>query len=196
MNGKGLLLVLVDPAPALEEELNDWYDTEHLPERAAVAGFETARRFTSLGDGPRYAAIYDLASPDVLQGDAYLAVSGGNFSPWTRRVTSRTYPTRMTAEQIGTRQAITGPCNRLLLLKIRKESDSDLADVAAGVEASFSGQSGFLQTRVFAGVEPQPNFIIAIAEFSAAALPPIELEAFGDCGKRLSLAASYRPYRS
>jgi len=24
---KGLLLVLVDPAPAMEEELNDWYDT-------------------------------------------------------------------------------------------------------------------------------------------------------------------------
>jgi hypothetical protein len=60
--------------------LNDWYDTEHLPERAAVAGFETARRFTSLGDGPRYAAIYDLASLDVLQGDAYLAVSGGETS--------------------------------------------------------------------------------------------------------------------
>jgi hypothetical protein len=196
MNGKGLLLVLVDPAPALEEELNDWYDTEHLPERAAVAGFQTAQRFTSLGDGPRYAAIYDLANLDILQGHAYLAVSGGNFSPWTRRVTSRTYPTRMTAEQIGSQQAVTGPCTRLLLLKFQKESDSDLAEIAASVEASLSEQPGILQTRVFTGVEPQPNFIIVIAEFSTVALPPVEMAAFGDCGKRLLLAASYRPYRS
>jgi hypothetical protein len=31
--GKGLLLVTMEPPACLEEEFNDWYDTEHLPQR-------------------------------------------------------------------------------------------------------------------------------------------------------------------
>jgi hypothetical protein len=196
MTDKGLLLVLVDPAPALEEELNDWYDTEHLPERAAIAGFETARRYTSLGDGPRYLAIYDMTSLDVLESEAYLAVSGKNFSPWTKRVTSRTYPVRLTATQVGANQTVTRPCTRLVLLKIRKSSQADITAVQAGLQASFAEAPGFLQARVFAGVEPKPDFIIAIAEFSGNHVPSLKLEAFGDCGQHISLAATYRTYRS
>ena len=195
MSEKGLLLVLVDPAPALEEELNDWYDTEHLPERAGIAGFETARRYTSLGDGPRYAAIYDLTSLDVLGGEDYRAVSGSNFSPWTKRLTGRSHPVRLTARQIGSMQRVTGLCSRLLVLKFRKESDKDSATIAAGLEASFADHTGFLQARIFAGVEPQPDFIIAIAEFSEVVVPPLKLEAFASCGTQLALAATYRPYR-
>jgi hypothetical protein len=196
MTDKGLLLVLVDPAPTLEEEMNDWYDTEHLPERAAIDGFETARRYTSLGDGPRYLAIYDMTSLDLPESEAYLAVSGKNFSPWTKRVTSRTYPVRLTATQVGTNQTATRPCTRLMLLKIRKSLDADLTTVAAGVQESFAAAPGFLQARVFAGVEPRPDFIIAIAEFSGNQVPPLKLQAFGECGEHVALAATYRTYRS
>src|SRR5690606_33047346 len=98
MTATGLLFVLSDPIAALEEEFNAWYDSEHLPERAALPGFRSAARFVSLGDGPRYAAAYDLDAPSVLESDAYQAVSGANFSPWTRRVTGRTPTRRMVAE--------------------------------------------------------------------------------------------------
>lgn len=194
MTAKGLLLVLFDPPPALEEEFNDWYDTEHLPERAVIEGMETARRFTSLGDGPRYAAIYDLTGLDVLEGKAYLAVSGANFSPWTKRVTSRARPTRLTATQVGS-QTITGPCSRLLLLKIKAAAPDDPSRVAAGLKASFGSEPGFLQARVFAGVEPKPDFILAIVEFSGNHVPALQVEAFGDCGRHIETAATYRPYR-
>ncbi len=96
---KGLLLVLVDPAPTLEEELNDWYDLEHLSGACCVAGIRDRATLHSLGDGPRYAAIYDLTGLGVLQSEGYCAVSGPNFSPWTIRVTSRAHPVRLVARQ-------------------------------------------------------------------------------------------------
>lgn len=192
---KALLLVLVDPAPTLEEELNDWYDLEHLPERAALPGVETAQRFTSLGDGPRYAAIYDLTDLDVLQSQGYLAVSGANFSPWTVRVTSRSHPIRLVAQQMGSEGAVTGPCSRLLLLKFRNSTADDQTAITAGLAASFGSAFGHLKSRIFAGVEPQANFMLAIVEFSGNDMPPLAVSAFGACGARIELAATYRPYR-
>ena len=44
---KGLLLVISDPPAAFEEEFNAWYDTDHIPERLAIPGFETGTRFVS-----------------------------------------------------------------------------------------------------------------------------------------------------
>lgn len=195
MDAKGLLLVLVDPPPTLEEEFNDWYDTEHLPERAALPGFETAKRFTSLGDGPRYAAIYDLTSLDALESAAYRAVSGENFSPWTRRVTSRAYPIRLTARRTEADELVTGRCSRLLLLKFADSTTDDAAAISAGLDASFASESGYLKSRVFAGVEPRPGFMISATEFAGIEVPPLRLAAFGQCGRRIELAATYRPYR-
>jgi hypothetical protein len=192
---RGLLLVLVDPVPTLEEELNDWYDLEHLPERAVLPGFETAQRYTSLGDGPRYAAIYDLTGLDALRSDAYLAVSGANFSPWTIRVTSRAHPVRLVAQQTGAEGAVTGPCSRLLLLKFADSTADDAAAIAAGLEISFGSAPGYLKSRVFFGVEPQANFSLAIAEFSGNCVPPLAIGEFGALGDRIELAATYRPYR-
>ena len=86
---KGFLLVLMQPPPALEEEFNAWYDTEHIPERLSVPGFETALRYVCTDGAPRYLAMYDLACPGVLDSPAYLKVGFDNASPWTKRVTSR-----------------------------------------------------------------------------------------------------------
>lgn len=192
---RGLLLVLVDPAPTLDEELNAWYDTEHLPERAVLPGFVTAMRFTSLGDGPRYAALYDLTDLGALESDAYLAVSGVNFSPWTRRVTGRAHPVRMTARQVAGPGEATGPCTRLLLLKFRQSGDGDASAIAAGLDASFAEYASHLRSRVFAGVEPGSDFILSISEFSGATIPDLAVAAFGASGARIEMAAAYRPYR-
>jgi len=195
MKTRGLLLVHVDPDAAFEEELNAWYDTEHLPERAAVPGFETAMRFRSLGDGPRYLAVYDLAKLGVLQSEGYLAVSGDRFSPWTKRVNAHAKPVRLTGNQIGD-GGVTGPCTRLSLLKFAASSARDAAAVEAGLAASFRAHPGHLNSRVFVGAEPQPDFLLAIVEFAGNDVPPIAIEAFGAVGRRLVLAASYRPYRA
>ena len=85
---KGLLLVLFDSTPARRDEFDDWYDLEHVPERLAVPGILNAERWIS-ADNPNHAiAAYDLAAHEVMRSPEYKAVAEGNFSPWTRRITS------------------------------------------------------------------------------------------------------------
>ena len=67
MTKPGLLLMMTDIDPANEADFNRWYEEEHLDERMAIPGFINARRFTALEGGPKYLALYDLESPDVLQ---------------------------------------------------------------------------------------------------------------------------------
>jgi len=82
----GLLVAQLEVPPAFEDEFNDWYDTEHIPERLRVPGFLSARRLERVAR-PRYLNLYDLTDLAVLDSAAYLAVSGANKSPWTARVT-------------------------------------------------------------------------------------------------------------
>lgn len=69
---QALLVAMMNP-PADEDAFNAWYDEEHVPLRLGVPGFLSARRYRAAesSDGPRYLALYDLASADVLKSDAY-----------------------------------------------------------------------------------------------------------------------------
>jgi hypothetical protein len=78
---RGLLLTLTEPPAAMEEEFNAWYDEEHLPERLAIPGFRSARRWVF---ERTYLATYELDSAKVLQSPAYLACFN-NQTPWSRR---------------------------------------------------------------------------------------------------------------
>jgi hypothetical protein len=69
---KGLLLVMNEVAPEMEGEFNRWYDEEHISERLTCPGFISARRFQALEGEPKYLALYELESPDVLQSEHYL----------------------------------------------------------------------------------------------------------------------------
>jgi hypothetical protein len=69
---QGLLVAMMNP-PADEDAFNAWYDEEHVPLRLGVPGFLSARRYRAAEDtgGPRYLALYDLASVDVLESEPY-----------------------------------------------------------------------------------------------------------------------------
>jgi hypothetical protein len=85
----GVLIAALDFTNVDAGEFNDWYDTEHVPERARVPGFLVLQRWIG-ADNPRLSlATYDLESPSVLQGPGYRAIGGENLSPWSKRVTSR-----------------------------------------------------------------------------------------------------------
>ena len=81
---RGLLLVMMEVPPEHEDELNRWYDEEHLPERVACPGFLSARRFTALEGSPKHLALYELESPDVLNSEAYRRLT--EPTPWTNRI--------------------------------------------------------------------------------------------------------------
>jgi hypothetical protein len=78
---RGLLLTMTEPPPAMEEEFNAWYDQEHLPERLAIPGFRSARRWVS---ERTYLATYELDSAAVLTSPQYLSFFE-NPTPWSRR---------------------------------------------------------------------------------------------------------------
>ena len=66
--GQGILLVYTDLVePKYEEEFNAWYNTEHVPELLAIPGVLEAARYVATKGGPKYLAVYELASVAVLQ---------------------------------------------------------------------------------------------------------------------------------
>jgi hypothetical protein len=65
-----------------------WYMTEHFPERLGVPGFLRGRRYRAIDADRTYFTFYDLASPDVLFSDPYIARLD-DPTVWTRRIMSR-----------------------------------------------------------------------------------------------------------
>jgi hypothetical protein len=85
----GLLVAGFDYSPANEDEFNDWYDTEHVPERRRTPGFINCERWLGAENPKISIATYDLEAPDVLKTSAYRAIAGENLSPWSKRVTAK-----------------------------------------------------------------------------------------------------------
>ncbi len=83
---KGLLLVMMDVDPEHEEEFNRWYNEEHIPERLGIPGFLTGRRFLALEGSPKYLALYELESPEVLASEQYRHFLTKGQTEWTARM--------------------------------------------------------------------------------------------------------------
>ena len=191
---KGFLLVLMQPPPALEEELNAWYDTEHIAERLAVPGFDTALRYVCVDGAPRYLALYDLARPDVLDSPAYLKVAFDNASPWTKRVTSRVRIYRSFGEQIYPGTTVTGTAARVLVLRFRSLPAAARDTIVGGMRANFESRPQTLQVRVFAYDTGAGVDFLGFVEAREAPDGALNLEAFGECRNGLDLVNTYVPY--
>ena len=82
-NAGGLLMVATNVAPEIERDFNAWYDEEHVPALRKVPGCLSARRFRTDEGAPQYVALYHLAAPEVVAGEAWKhAVE----TPWTARI--------------------------------------------------------------------------------------------------------------
>ena len=65
--GAGIFLVYTDVESKHEDEFNDWYNTEHLPELLAVPGILAAARYEAVKGGPKYLAAYEIENTGVLE---------------------------------------------------------------------------------------------------------------------------------
>ena len=62
-----LLIVDASINPAVEEEWNAWYDTQHLPEILACPYFESGARYMNDdGERRRYLTVYMLSSVEAV----------------------------------------------------------------------------------------------------------------------------------
>ncbi|REE07445.1 hypothetical protein B0G71_7952 [Paraburkholderia sp. BL27I4N3] len=82
-NAGGLVCNMTDVDSTHDEELNDWYNTEHIVRLGLVPNVLAVRRFESLDGSPRYMAIYHLADVEVAQGPEWQVAS---MTPWTMRM--------------------------------------------------------------------------------------------------------------
>jgi len=77
-------IVRVDIDPEHETAFNAWYEEKHIPDLLACPGWLSARRFVALGEGPKYAAMYEVAGQWAYETPEYRAASG--FGPFTPHI--------------------------------------------------------------------------------------------------------------
>jgi hypothetical protein len=77
-------IVRVDIDPEHQAAFEAWYEDTHFPDLLACPGWLSARRFISIGEGPRYAAIYDVAGQWAFGTPEFQKVKG--FGPFERLV--------------------------------------------------------------------------------------------------------------
>lgn len=80
-----LLAVYANIPAEIEDDFNRWYNTQHIPERLAIEGFESAVRYESLKGEPKYLALYELGHPGVLETPAYLKLRE-TPNDWDKRI--------------------------------------------------------------------------------------------------------------
>jgi hypothetical protein len=195
MAHKGFLLVLMQPPPSLEDEFNAWYDTEHLAERLAVPGFETALRFVCIDGHPRYLAMYDLTHFGVLETEAYRRVAFDRASPWTKRVTARVRIYRAAGEQIfSSGGGVTKGASRVRLLRFRDLAKADGAAIIAGVRKAYEGLPEVSQVRVLAYDTGAGIDYLGFIEARAPIVATLDLKEFGAHADALDMINTYVPY--
>jgi hypothetical protein len=125
----GLLIAGFNYRNVARDEFNDWYDTEHVPERSRVAGFLNCQRWIGTDDPNVSIATYDLSALAVLQSPAYRAIAYENLSPWSKRVVGRCERLlRFEGEQTLPGSAVAPPQASALLLNAMNAAPEQEAD--------------------------------------------------------------------
>lgn len=198
-NQRGLLLAMMEPPAAMEEEFQDWYDTEHFPERAALTEFLTARRFICVDGWPRYLTLYDLQDVSALHGAAYAKVAGEKYSPWTHRIVSRLWGQyRAEGVQIYPGQALLGgqgTATRLLLCRFRQVQGDLASTIQHGLRVQFERRPGTAQVRLFEATQPDGTDYLGIVELNGAVgAATLDAASFGAAGRYLDMVNVYVTY--
>lgn len=194
MSQMGLLFVLSEPPLAMDEELNEWYDHEHIPERLSIKGFISAKRYVSAARARRYLALYDIVNVEVLQSPEYKAFAGENFTPWTKRVVSRSKFTRSEAVQLLPGDQATAGGSRLLVIRFSDIDESLEAEIRRGAERCFLGKPEVNQMRMFRGHGDAQarEFLIVAGNGNLEAL--LDVAAFAQVATRIDLVETFLPY--
>lgn len=89
MRGSGFLAIWSDVAAQDLTDYRHWLTREHTTERVTTRGFLASRVFRATRhDVNRFFILYELETPEVLDGEAYLARLNAP-TPWSQRIMPR-----------------------------------------------------------------------------------------------------------
>lgn len=193
----GLLLATMEPPANIEEEFQDWYDSEHFPERQGCPGFLTATRFVCVDGFPRYLAMYDLDDVEVLRGEGYRKIAVAKYSAWTHRIMARVWGQyRAEGVQVYPGRALhgkAGAASRLVLWRFRGVPADGEAALIAGLRSLYDGQARTVQLRIFRVAPNESGDYLAMAELSIAVGAP-DVGMLGAAAKHVDLVNTYVAY--
>jgi hypothetical protein len=197
-----LLMVAMEPPAALEDEFNDWYDTEHAPQRLALPGFASASRWVCIDGWPRWMALYDLASEAAVHTEAYRSVSGEQSTPWSRRILPRTVGrSRVTAVALDgephSTQVEPRSISRLIVAGVPLPDGGTAArPIAAAVRSALSARDGVVQQRAFLEANAANTTLWLLAAFDAPVTSGSLAADIGrPCGRGATTFNLYVPYQ-
>jgi hypothetical protein len=83
--GKHTFVVMTNPTAGKEDEFNEWYNKQHIPDVLNVPGFVSGQRFQiadaqmsrEAGKGYKYLAIYEIETDDLAGTLKELRARGG-----------------------------------------------------------------------------------------------------------------------
>jgi hypothetical protein len=137
---RGLLCIWTDIDPEHVLDFNRGYDREHMQERVAIPGFQSARRFAAIGPCPRpYLALYYTDRLAVFTSDAYLRAFA-NQTDWSRENFTRMRDTQRRVGRLSV-EAGEGEGGALALFVVPEEKLKQ-ADVKATLPQTLSSLTG------------------------------------------------------
>ena len=191
-------MVAMEPPATLEEEFNDWYDTEHVPERRTVPGFDSATRLVCVSGWPRYLAFYDLREHSVIDEPGYQAISGVHFSPWSKRILARVRGLwRAHGTQIHGDEQLLGQLLRLVMIRfcsISVAREKALVEQLKKLVSEWPGTPRLKVLRNQAGESGQYVALIALSNIQNAV--HTDISRLGEFSDKVDLLNEYTPYWS
>ncbi len=82
--GEGLIAIWNGVAPEMRDDIYEWHNREHIPERVGIAGFRRGRRYRAIEADVEFFTLYETDTPLVHTGSDYTARLN-DPTPWTRR---------------------------------------------------------------------------------------------------------------
>ena len=173
---RGLLCIWTDIDPAHELDFNRWYDREHMQERVAIPGFQSARRFIAVTPCARpYLALYFTDRLDVFRSQPY-ARAFANQTPWSLENFKRMRGTqrrvgRLTVEagagEGGALAVFVVPESTLAQAGIRERLQQSLTALARQddiIHTTLLETDAPLSTPITAGAAPAPSDALVMVE--------------------------------
>lgn len=125
--GNGLVGSWNDVVLAGRDNMYQWHNRQHMPERVGIPGFIRGRRFIARRGSPEFFILYEAESLDVLGGADYLARLN-DPTPWTKASQKNFFNSYRAVWRVPLSIGV-GLGGFLLVIRFEEEAGNDLEQI-------------------------------------------------------------------